>query len=137
MKLITIPPQYRVLIWALVFGAIVAGVIIWQKSRENDAATERAAEQGVRTDQAASGIAKDAGETAADTARVEVVVRDAREAYQRGYDDAKQNDPVVRDWADQPVPQRLRDLARARRVARERSGCAGDGCPVDDGAPGQ
>lgn len=79
-------------------------------------------------------IAKDAQASVDAITAVEVVVRDARSNYQRGYENAKQTDPGTADFARTAVTDRMRELARARREARERSGCVGTGCPDNDEA---
>lgn len=128
------PIQVRVAFYVLIAVAVLLGFFLWLNARDNKLATRDSAEQGVRTDRAATGIAQDAGVVQGVIDRGETGVNSARSEYQRGYEDAKRNDPTVAPWGAQPVPQRLRDLARQRRLARERLGCAGDGCPDDDGA---
>lgn len=124
----------RVLIIAILVGLVIAALAILDFRRQN-AKTDRATvEQGTRTDVAAGGIADDAGAVKEVLYKTEVVVRDSRESYMRGYEDAR-SDQVVADWADAPVPQRLRDLARERREQRERLGYHGDGSGSDPGTP--
>jgi hypothetical protein len=48
--------------------------------------------------------------------------------------EAKQNEPEVADRADRPVPRSVRNAYRARRLARERLGCAPSECPQGDAA---
>ena len=67
----------------------------------------------------------------ADQDRVTGIVDNARDDYQRGYRDAKRQEPAIADWANGRVPDRLRELARERREARERSGCIGPRCAND------
>lgn len=138
MKLtnVVIPPQFRLILWGLVVGLLIFLGWLWLQSRDERQQTQASAEQGVRTGVAVTGITQDASDAADETQRVEITVTDARSAYQRGYQDAKREDPSIADWAAQPVPQRLRDLARERRLARERLGCSGDGCGDDDRTSG-
>ena len=128
-------PFYVRVIGYVLLAAIIIGLFFWwMHNRENSVQILASAEQGVRTSQATSGIAQDAGVVQGVIDRGEEATASARNDYQRGYEDAKRNDPTVAPWGAQPVPQRLRDLARERRLARERLGCAGSGCPDDDGA---
>lgn len=52
---------------------------------------------------------------------VDVSVRDARSAYSDNLEKAKHDDPNIASRIDRVVPDRLRELARERRLARERS----------------
>lgn len=81
-------------------------------------------------------IAQDAAARVDSIGQVEVTVRDARNTYQRGYQDAKKNDPATAAFANSAITPRMRELAKARREARERSGCVGSGCPDNDEAQG-
>ena len=119
----------KVILWAALGVVAVVMFRMWLSERDADRATESALEQNVRTGQAASGIVEDASAAETETQRVEVVVTNGRDNYQRGYEDAKRNDPQLASWADRPWPERLRVLACERRLARERSGCTGSGCP--------
>lgn len=131
------PIQVRVAFYALAAGLVLALFFLWLNDRDKKLALRDSAEQGVRTDRAASGIAQDAGVAQSEVSQNEQSANNARSAYYRGYEDAKRNDPDVVPWGSRPVPQRLRDLARERRLARERSGCVGDGCGSADGAEGR
>ena len=124
----------RVLIIAILVGVVIAAVVIMDFRRQNAKADRATVEQSTRTDVAAGGIANDAGAVKEVLYKTEVVVRDSRESYMRGYEDAR-SDQVVADWADTPVPQRLRDLARERREERQRPGYPGDGSGGDPGKP--
>lgn len=67
------------------------------------------------------GIIADAGKAQQDTVKVEIDVSDARSAYTAAEQEATNNEPDTRDWRAQPTRDSLRDAARARRLARERS----------------
>ena len=60
---------------------------------------------------------------AADTAKAddETAVAGGRQTYTDTMERAQREDPVLADRASRPVPARVRDAARARRLARERS----------------
>lgn len=88
----------------------------------------RVAEQQGRTLEATVGINADG--VAADGQRAE---RDeglarARDEFNQRYKEDVRYDPATADRADRVVPQRVRDNFRARRLARERLGCAGSKC---------
>lgn len=53
----------------------------------------------------------------------------ARENFVITLQEGRRNDPEIADRADRAVPDRVRDAYRARRLARERSGCPGGECP--------
>lgn len=108
---------------------IILGVLAYTRFSNRDArkTLTTQVEQAQRTEQATKQIIEDADEQVVIVRETEVVVQDARTAYQRGYEDAKRTTPPVATWADQPVPQRLRDLARERRAARERPDGSGLG----------
>lgn len=69
----------------------------------------------------AQGITQDAGKAQAATGKVEIVVTDARSAYNAAEQEALNNEPDTRDWHSQPTRDSLRNAARKRRLARERS----------------
>lgn len=64
---------------------------------------------------------KDGAEASADRDRVDTAVSLSRAEYERLLEEAMQNDPELRDRDVRPVPDQLRDLARQRRIERERS----------------
>lgn len=70
-----------------------------------------------------SGVKSDADRTTTDTRVVQ-----GRAQYQSSYSEAEANEPVVANRASRPVPDRVRNAFRERRLARERSGCAGEQC---------
>lgn len=117
----------RIIGYAVILAVLGILAFTWFSNRDARKALTTQVEQAERTEQATKEIIEDADEKIVIVRETEVVVADAREAYQRGYEDAKRSTPDVADWADQPVPQQLRDLARERRQARERSGGSGLG----------
>lgn len=128
------PIQVRIGGYILVAVIILLSFFLWLNGRDNKLAMKQSAEQGVRTDKAVTGITQDAGQAQQQIAQDESSTNNARDDYQRGYEDAKRNDPAVAPWGARPIPNRLRELARQRRSLREQSGCAGAGCEHDDGA---
>lgn len=80
----------------------------------------------------------------ADAQRVDVVVTQARNDYARSYEVLKDENEDVRAWAAGTIPVSVRELARARRLARDgpRSDAAGsagvgsaEGTTGDDSQP--
>ncbi|HEY4598295.1 hypothetical protein [Corynebacterium sp.] len=118
------------LIVLLAVGASVYGVIAYRDSHRD---MKGQIEQDSKTQDAADDIKQEADTAQGQVTKAETGVAEVRVIYQKEYEDAKR-DPVVRDWADEPVPQRLRDLARQRREERERLGRPGDGRRGDDEA---
>lgn len=116
----------------LAVGAAVYGVIQYRDSHRD---MKGQIEQDSKTQNAADGMKQDLGTAQAPVKQAETGAAESRVIYIKEYEDAKR-DPVVRDWADEPVPQRLRDLARQRREERERLGRPGDGRRGDDAAEG-
>lgn len=122
------PIQVRVAFYVLVAVAALLAFFLWLKTRDANRDLAANAEQGVRTDQAASGIAQAAGAAVVAQRSREAAMAEARITHQQLYEEVRRNDPSVRAWGDTPIPDRLRQLARERREARERLGCVGDGC---------
>lgn len=128
------PIQVRIAFYVLVASAALLASFLWLKTRDANRDLAANAAQGVRTDRAASGIARDASEAVIAQRSREAAVAEVRITYQHQYEEVRRNDPSVRAWSDTPVPDRLRQLARERREARERLGCVGDGCGGDGAA---
>ena len=70
-----------------------------------------------------------------ETQRVEVVVTQGRAAAARAIQELSDNDPTVADLRARPIDQRLRDIARERREARDRPAGAEAGGAGADRAP--
>jgi hypothetical protein len=101
------------LIW---FGFWVAGL-----RADRDAAL-KAVEQRDRTAGATSTQIGDLSAAQAERQVVEVRISQDRAAALAAFSEARNADPSVRAFTDHPIPQRLRDIARARREARDGSG---------------
>lgn len=128
------PIQVRIAFYVLVAVAVLLAFFLWLKTRDANRDLAANVEQGVRTDQAASGIAQAAGAAVVAQRSREAAMAEARITHQQLYEEVRRNDPSVRAWGDTPIPDRLRQLARERREARERLGCVGDGCGGDGAA---
>lgn len=103
---------------AVVLGLLVAwGGNHYMKLREKAAQSDLRGEVIKNTD----GIIKDGAESDERRQRVDIAITDGRVRYQEDYEREKANDPAFADRADSVVDQRVREQARARRLARERS----------------
>jgi hypothetical protein len=111
------------MIMALV-ATLICAVLISVGTQHYLNLREAAAQNEVRgrTMQATSGIIADTNVAREQRVKVDVGVSDARAAYQTQLEQAKRNEPTLRDRDDRPVPDSLRELAHKRRLARERSG---------------
>lgn len=118
--------------------AIAAGwwFLDWLHDRDDAKALTATVEAQDAKAEATQGIAEDLGTAAAETQRVEVVVHADTQAYNRQLEQARREKPDLDRFLSQPWPSELRDLARARRIARDRPGAAAPGSrAADPGAP--
>lgn len=69
-----------------------------------------------------SGIIGDNDASAKEGATTDSGVAAARDAYERGYEDAQRHNPDIAARDERPIPVELRNLAHQRRIQRERSG---------------
>ena len=99
-------------------------VLVWKEQAEQGALDKNKLE-------AVIGVGKDSDNARNNVTTAEVVVRVAQDTYQQQVQELEQTDEAVRDRNSRPVPDSLRDLARARRLARERSGGAAVGSERD------
>lgn len=116
------PRIYASIVTAVILGIGVGVAIDHYRDLRRAAAEGALAIKNAETTQA---INKDGIETRKERQQVEIVVRQARDQYRIDYQQEKDNDPYIADRAERVRPERLRNLARERRLARERS--AGDG----------
>ena len=81
-----------------------------------------------QTMEATVGVTKDG--TVADAAQGATDTTVVKGNYDFGntYKEDERHDPIVASRTTRVVPQRVRDNFRARRIARERSGCVGGQC---------
>jgi cytochrome c-type biogenesis protein CcmE len=109
---------------ALILAVVISvGTGHYLSLREKAAEAELQHGKIVSTD----GIIKDGAESDERRQRVEIAVTDGRVRYREDYEREKANDPAFAERADSVVDQRVRDAARARRLARERSARADSG----------
>ena len=105
------PLERRIILYVLV---LIAGVLWWLYFRDLQ---DRAAVGDMRGEKIEQTVAQVADNETTNKAgkTVEVRVEVAREEYNRKV----QNDPSIATHRDSPVPERVRQLAHERRLARE------------------
>lgn len=115
----------RILISVIVTIVLVVTVIIGSQQimRWRADAAQNKTRGGVI--EATSGIIDDASHAREERTTDDGGVIAARVNYGRSAQEARTNEPSTRTYGAQPVPRSLRDLARERRLARERLGCVG------------
>lgn len=113
------------LILALIIGAAVLfgvqKVLDWREAAQQN-------EQRGRTITATSGIINDGSKADADRTTTDTGISQGRQEFHDNQQEAKRNEPETAARADRAVPASVRNNFRARRLARERSGCVGDEC---------
>ena len=121
-------------LWILGVIIILAAIFFGGKYvldlREAAKANAETAREQETTANDAGEISGNLTEAQAEQAKVEVVITDARRAYAQ----AVAADPSLADWRAQPIPDRMRELARARRAARGGPGDNPAGSGPDDPA---
>lgn len=110
----------------LLFALFLFGrqVLVWKEQAEQGALAKNKLE-------AVIGVGKDSEDARNNVTTAEVVVRVAQDSYETQVRELEQADEAVRDRNSRPVPDSLRDLARERRLARERSSGASSGSKRD------
>lgn len=123
---------------------VLIGALAWAGYKVNgwrEAAQVNAAgvQQGNATAQATGEIGDAASRAAGARQTLEIQVTDNRAAAGRAYEELRYANPLVRDLTDQPIPDELRDYARARRESRDRLAgpAAGGGGPDGTAPPGR
>lgn len=92
----------------LILGLLGAVSYIWQDYKARGA--KIAALESVST---VTSEATDALSTATESQQaVKITIDDRRTQSDQSFQELKQNDQTVNDWANQPLPTRLRDLDR-------------------------
>lgn len=109
---------------ALVAAALVIGlqtVSSWKEGfDQNKVKTE--------TLKATSGIIQDGSKADEERTTVDQSVGEARGQFQQDYQGAMRHEPETAARADAVLRDGVRNAFRARRLARERSGCSGEQC---------
>jgi hypothetical protein len=118
------PDLIVALIASIVLALLVTfGVNHYTNLREAAARGEQRGEVITNTSRAIG----DVQQTTQQRDRVEVVVSDARNTYNTQKQEDERREPTLRDRSDTAVPDSVRERARQRRLARERSGLADPG----------
>lgn len=105
----------------LLLVAALAGLGWYYRSAVARAeAAEAALSEATATAQATEATTGALGAVQADTQRVEVVVTQGRAAAAQAIQELSNADPTVADLRARPIDPRMRDIARARREARDR-----------------
>lgn len=133
-------PAQLILLLRVIAVVVVLAAIGWGVQTYRDA-LERAQEAEAALSQANATAGATAATTGAlsgvqtETQRVEVVVTQTRADAARAIQELSNADPTVADLRARPIDQRMRDIARARREARDRSAGAEAGGAGADRAP--
>lgn len=125
------PNPYLALVKVLVLLAVI-GLLIWAGYTINGwrvaaGVNGASVEQLNRTGEATTNIAKDVSAAVQDNAVKEDAVTTTRIEHVHKYEALKNENKDVRDYVTRPVPEQLRELAKARRESRERLGSSKSG----------
>ena len=77
---------------------------------------------------ATGGMIADGVQADEDRAERDTGLAQARQDFHDRYQEDERHEPAIADRSDRAVPQRVRDNFHARRLARQRLGCAGSEC---------
>jgi hypothetical protein len=119
----------------VVLAAIGWGVHTYRSAIERAEVAEAALSQATATATATAATTGALIGVQTETQRVEVVVTQGRAAAAIAVQELSDADPTVSDLRARPIPHGLRDIARARREARDRSAGAEAGGAGADRAP--
>lgn len=111
----------RVIAAVVVLAAIGWGVHTYRSAIERAEVAEAALSQATATAGATAATTGALSGVQTETQRVEVVVTQTRADAARAIQELSDADPTVADLRATRIPDRLRDIARARREARDRS----------------
>lgn len=119
MSTVTLP--YK--IGAAIIATVVITLLVSYGINEFNDLRRAAAKSELQDSKAVTteGILQDAGVAQQETQKVEIRVSDGRSAYHAAEQEAIKNEPDTRNWRDEPTRSSLRNAARERRLARERS----------------
>lgn len=125
----------RLAIYGLLAVVLVLAVLQVLQWREDAKTGAERIEARDATAGAATGITQDLGDTAAEQQQVEVRIVTDTARMTAQLETIRREKPDVDRWLADPVPVELRELARQRRQARERSGDPAAGSGAADPAP--
>ena len=116
------------IVYFIMLVVIIGAGIFGTTTLKNWYVGYKTSQQQGRTLQSTSGIIEDGSESDKQRDKTDTGLAEAREDFKRQYEEDKRRDPEIASRAVRVVPQRVRDNFRARRLARERLGCAGSEC---------
>lgn len=112
----------RNIVIALIVAVVIAVAISFGTNEFRHWWSNRQTQQSQqRVDAGTNAIIQEGNNAQQDRQVAEGGVSNARSAYNQQLEQAAQNDPAIRDRNTRAVPDKLRDLARERRIARERA----------------
>jgi hypothetical protein len=122
-------------LWARLLAAGIAlALLIWLGFtvagwRQDAAEAKAALAQANAQAKATSAIAADAGQAQQERQALDITIHQSRAESERAFEELRRANPSIAAYADEPIPDGLRELARARRESRERSRGAEAGRP--------
>lgn len=120
---------------ALIIGLVWYGYH-WKSNQVEHAQDKATIAEQAGTAKATSEINTDLGTTQAEAQRVEVTVHTDTAALARQLEKLRHENPDLDARLAEPWPSELRELARQRRLARDRLGAGATGSgPADPGTP--
>lgn len=113
----------------LIAAVLIGCLFLWagQKIMSWRDAAQVNEQRGAKIE-ATTGIVNDSAKADENRATVDTDIATARDTFTRDTTEARRHEPATADRATRPVPDSLRRAYRARRLARQRSGCIGDEC---------
>lgn len=124
--------QVKLIAYVLLAVAAALWFNHWLDKRDEARDTTANLGQAVRTGQAAEAIAGNAATAQDEADTLDRQVEAQRVEITHRYERLKDEDPDVRAAVGTRIPDRMRELARERRLARERLGGAAPGGEDDD-----
>lgn len=115
----------RIIVLCLLLGILL--FVGWKCKRDWDEGQEAIGQNStlVGREQATNTVTDSANKQAEEAADQVASILGSRQVSRRAYEQVRQSTPSVDAFVRQPIPQQLRDIAKERRLARER--LEGDG----------